>query len=151
MKSYCSPVSLRAVFASVAAMACLCLAVNPAHAERLSGTVRPDHYTLTLTPDLTAATFSGVETIDVTLAEPSKTITLNSAEIDFKTVTVSAGGKQQTGAVSLDKDKEQATLTFPDAVPAGKATLSSLNRPMRDAPFLLSTSRHSRPHSTFRW
>jgi len=124
MKSPCSLSPVRAVFASVAAMACLFIAADSAHAERLPNTVRPEHYTLLLTPDLTAATFSGVETIDVTLAEPSKTITLNSAEIEFQTVTVSAGGKEQTGAVSLDKDKEQATLTFPDTVPAGKATLS---------------------------
>ena len=42
-----------------------------ASAQRLPQTVRPEHYTLTLTPDLKAATFSGVETIDVTLAEPT--------------------------------------------------------------------------------
>ena len=33
----------------------------------------PQHYTLTLTPDLKAATFTGVETIDVTLADPPTT------------------------------------------------------------------------------
>ena len=42
------------------------------HAQRLPSTVLPQHYTLTLAPDLKAATFTGVETIDVTLAEPSK-------------------------------------------------------------------------------
>jgi aminopeptidase N/puromycin-sensitive aminopeptidase len=105
-------------------MACLCFAATTARAERLPKTVIPEHYTLTLTPDLQAATFSGVEKIDVRLAEAASAITLNSAEIEFKTVTISAGGKQQTATVSTDKDKEQATFTFPSAIPAGKATLS---------------------------
>jgi aminopeptidase N len=53
-------------------------AVHQAQAERLSTSVTPRHYTLTLTPDLKAATFSGVETIEVTLTEATKSITLNS-------------------------------------------------------------------------
>ena len=39
-------------------------------------------------------------------------------------MTVTAGGKQQTAAVSLDKDKEQATFTFPEKLPAGHASLA---------------------------
>jgi aminopeptidase N/puromycin-sensitive aminopeptidase len=104
---------------ATAALACL-----PAGAQRLPQTVRPESYTLTLTPDLKAATFSGVETIDVTLAEPAGVITLNAIEIAFQSVAVTAAGKQQTAAVSLDKDKEQAAFTFPEKLPAGKATLS---------------------------
>ncbi len=37
---------------------------------------------------------------------------------------MTAAGKQQKAAVSLDAQKEQATLTFPEKLPAGKATLS---------------------------
>ena len=86
--------------------------------------MRPEHYTLTLTPDLKAATFTGVETIDVNLAEPTDHITLNAAEIAFQSVTVTAGGKEQKATVTLDKEKEQATFTFPEKLPAGKATLA---------------------------
>ena len=93
-------------------------------AQRLPETVRPSHYSLTLTPDLTAATFTCVESIDVTLAEPSDHITLNAVEIAFQSVTVSSDGKQQTAVITEDKAKEQATFTFPQALPAGKATLS---------------------------
>jgi aminopeptidase N/puromycin-sensitive aminopeptidase len=124
MKFPCPSLRPRAIFALAAAVLCLFSAAPNASAERLSTTVRPEHYALTLTPDLKAATFSGVETIDVTLAEPSATITLDSAEIAYQSVTVKAGGKEQTGTVALDADKEQATFTFPSAVPAGKATLS---------------------------
>jgi hypothetical protein len=52
-----------------------------ANAQRLPNTVVPEHYALTLTPDLKAATFAGVESIDVTVKEPVSSITLNSAEI----------------------------------------------------------------------
>jgi aminopeptidase N/puromycin-sensitive aminopeptidase len=116
--------SLRAPF-TAAALLCLLLASSLSiHAQRLAQTIRPESYTLTLAPDLKAATFSGVESIDVTLAEPAAAITLNAAEIAFQSVTVTAAGRQQTAAVSLDADKQQATFTFPEKLPAGKATLS---------------------------
>ncbi len=88
-------------------------------AQRLPGTAVPRHYTLALAPDLTNATFSGEETIDITLAAPSSTITLNAAEITFRSVTANG----QTAQVSEDKGKEQATFTFPQALPAGPAAL----------------------------
>ncbi len=117
--------SARAAFAaSMAFLSLLLVSASPAHAQRLSQTVRPEHYTLALTPDLKAATFSGVESIDVTLAEPASSITMNAAEIAFESVTVTAGGKQQKAAVALDKEKQQATFTFPEKLPAGKATLA---------------------------
>src|ERR1700750_2388564 len=89
-------------------------------AQRLPGGVHPEHYSLILTPDLKAATFSSEETIDVVLDAPSSTITLNAAEIKF--LSVKAGS--QTAEVSEDGTKEQATFTFPQALPAGKATLN---------------------------
>jgi aminopeptidase N/puromycin-sensitive aminopeptidase len=120
----CSAPSFRATLSTAAALACLMLAsAMPANAQRLPSTVRPEHYALTLTPDLKAATFAGIESIDVTLAEPTDRIVLNAAEIEFQGVTVTVTGKQQKATVSLDKDKEQATFTFADKLPAGKATL----------------------------
>jgi aminopeptidase N len=94
------------------------------HAQRLPQTVRPECYKLTLTPDLKAATFSGVEFIDVNLAEPTDHITLNAAEIAFESVSVTADGKEQKATVSLDKDKQQASFTFVEKLPAGKAALA---------------------------
>src|SRR5579859_2207239 len=94
-------------------------------AQRLPKTVVPEHYTLALTPDLKAATFAGDEIIDVTLTASSKTITLNAAEITFKSVTATpVQGAAETATVSLDPDKEQATLTFPAELPAGKVKLA---------------------------
>ncbi|MGA2534561.1 MAG: M1 family metallopeptidase [Terracidiphilus sp.] len=87
-------------------------------------TVRPEHYSLLLTPDLKGAKFTGVETIDVTLSEPASAITVNSAEIAFQSVTVKANGKEQAATASEDKEKEQTTFTVPSQLPAGKATIS---------------------------
>jgi aminopeptidase N/puromycin-sensitive aminopeptidase len=122
----CRPVStMRASLAAAAAIVCLVIVhAGTVQAQRLPNTVRPVSYTLALAPDLNAATFTGVETIDVTVKEPVNTITLNAAEIAFESVAVTAGGKEQKATVTLDAEKEQATFTFPEKLPVGKATLS---------------------------
>ena len=103
-----------------AALAAVLALTSFARAQRLPEGVHPESYTLILTPDLKAATFTGDETITVTLEKPSKTITLNAAEITFVSVAVAG----QTATVSLDPDKEQATFTFANTLPAGKVTLA---------------------------
>jgi aminopeptidase N len=107
-----------------AALACLLVLPFPAaRAQRLSGDAIPTHYDLKLTPDLKSATFAGVETIDVKLKYPGKSITLNSLEIEYQGVTITAAGKLQKAAVTSDKQKEQTTFTVPDEIPAGLAVL----------------------------
>jgi len=121
----CSSAVLRtALIASTAPIALFLALAPPARAQRLPDNVLPEHYALTLTPDLKAATFTGSEAIDVTLSAPTYTITLNATEIAFESVKVTADGKEQTATVSLDDKKEQATFSFPALIPAGKATLS---------------------------
>src|SRR5271170_4313982 len=118
-----------------------------AQAQRLPSGVHPDHYRLTLTPDLRAATFSGEETIDLVLDAPSRTITLNAAEIKFDEVkayvlstaaytygklgsqprplgALEADKNPQTATTTVDSVKEQATFTFANELPAGKVTLA---------------------------
>jgi aminopeptidase N len=99
----------------------LLAAVAPA--QRLPGDVLPDHYGITLTPDLSTATFSGEEIIEVRLLKPASAIVLNAVEIKFGEVTVTAGGQTQTAKVTSDWEKEMATLALKKAVPAGKASL----------------------------
>ncbi|HWE84575.1 MAG TPA: M1 family metallopeptidase [Terracidiphilus sp.] len=115
---------LREAFGCAAVLACLVLLPSPAaRAQRLSPDVRPTHYDLKLTPDLTAAKFAGVETIDLVLKSASTSITLNSLEIEYQGVTVTAGGKTQTATVASDTAKEQTTFTVPEEIPAGAATV----------------------------
>jgi aminopeptidase N len=94
-----------------------------ANAQRLPHTATPEHYILALTPDLKAATFTGTESIDLLLSEPSTTITLNAAEITFKTVTAESQGQTLPAKVTLDADKDQATFTFDKLLPAGRVML----------------------------
>ena len=124
MRSLPSCTSSRAIFG--AAVAVIVLAVfSPGNAlgQRLPTTVIPAHYTLKLAPDLKGATFSGEEAIDLSIQQPTRSITLNAIEITFQSVTILSSGPQQTGTVSLDAAKQQATFTFPDTVPAGNATI----------------------------
>ena len=114
---------LRLACLTAAALAAILPAAS-LHAQRLPSTVIPTHYTLTLTPDLKAATFTGIESIDLNLKQPISSVTLNALEIAFQSVTISANGKAQTASISLDKAREQATFTVPQALPAGKATLT---------------------------
>ncbi|WP_260706352.1 M1 family metallopeptidase [Edaphobacter flagellatus] len=93
------------------------------YGQRLPAGVHPEHYSLTLTPDLKAATFAGDETIDVVLDRPSTTITLNAVEIQFVSVKANSGGGSQAAVVSTDENKEQATFTFAQPLPAGKVSL----------------------------
>jgi aminopeptidase N len=95
-----------------------------ANAQRLSADVIPEHYKLVLTPDLKTATFAGHEEINVRLAKPLNAITLNAAELKFLKVTTDVDGKQLAAEVSLDDKKQQATLTFPRALPAGSHTIA---------------------------
>src|SRR5271170_3898053 len=86
-----------------------CLAVH-ARAQRLPQSAHPEHYQLTLTPNLKDATFAGSEKIEVVLDQPLDAITLNAAEIKFQSVTTKVDGKQLTATVTEDAKKEQVTF-----------------------------------------
>ena len=80
----------------------LLLLAAPAGAQRLSGTVVPEHYTLWFAPDLASATFRGRESIRVQVRAPAQAITLHATEMQFDEVTIEAGGVVQTAQVTLD-------------------------------------------------
>ena len=104
-------------------LAALSIAGTQSYAQRLPQSVHPEHYRLTLTPNLKDATFSGSEQIDVLLDQPSDSITLNAAEIKFESVTARVNGKDLKADVTEDTAKEQATFNFNRSLPAGRLTL----------------------------
>ena len=110
-------------FSRLSVLALLLIVPLFSQAQRLSQTVKPEHYTLKLTPDLKGATFTGQESIDVALNEPASAITLNAAEIKFEKVTAIVAGKAVVAKVIEDPAKQQATFDFGQLLPAGKLTL----------------------------
>ena len=108
------------------AVAAVCAGGLQVHAQRLPEGVTPQHYALTITPDLEAATFVGIERIDLTLTRPARTITLNAAELTFISVHAQHGAfraQSMPASVTLDAAREQASLTFERELPAGPLTL----------------------------
>ena len=101
----------------------LALALSLAAAQRLPEVARPDNYKLTFTPDLDKATFEGDETITLHVLKPTLEITLNSADIDFHEVSITAGGATQKAKVTPEKDKEMVVLAVDKQLAAGPATI----------------------------
>src|SRR5437867_3727426 len=90
---------------------------SPALAQRLPGTVTPEHYDLTFVVDLAHQRFEGTETIRVRIGQPTTRIVLNAAEIDFRAVTIGTGASAQTATVSLDPEAQTATLSVAKRLP----------------------------------
>ena len=90
-------------------------------AQRLPGVARPQHYTLQLAPDLQAATFTGEETIDLTLAQAVDSIVLNAWQLKFAAVTAEIEGKTLAAEVSIDPGLQQATFHFARKLPLGQS------------------------------
>jgi aminopeptidase N len=74
-------------------------------------------------PDLAAETFSGEETIQVDVKEPTATVMLNAAEIEFDEVSITSAGNAQKATVATDAEHETATFTVASPIAAGPASL----------------------------
>jgi puromycin-sensitive aminopeptidase len=107
----------------LAAAAGVLLAPVPARAQRLPGTVTPEHYDLAFNIHLARSRFDGRTGIDVRVAQPTTTIRLNALDLSIRTATIAAGGRTQTASVTMNRGDETATLTVPAAVPAGPARI----------------------------
>jgi aminopeptidase N len=99
------------------------LAGTLAVAQRLPHIAVPERYTLQLTPDLAAAKFTGDETIEVRLLEPSASIVLNALDLDIDEATIAAGGNPQKAEVTFQSQQEIVTLAVAQPLPAGPAKI----------------------------
>ena len=96
---------------------------SAAFAARLPQTVIPTHYAISIAPDLVNETFTGDETIDVTVKQPVSSITLDAIGFSYHDVSITAGGKTQSANVHEDAPDETITLTPAEEIPAGAASI----------------------------
>lgn len=134
----------------LALLAFAVLTISIAAAQRLPEVARPENYKLILTPDLEKATFEGDETISIRVLTPGSEITLNSADIEFHEVSITAGGVTQKAKVTPEKDKEMVVLAVAKPLAAGPATVhitysGTLNSEMRG--FYLGKDDHGRKYA----
>jgi puromycin-sensitive aminopeptidase len=91
----------------------------------LPAEVRPVTYRITLSPNLTAFTFAGEETIDIEVSQPTSQIVLNAAELEIQEAHVLRDGQRiPAQAIAIDAEEETATLTFASPLPTGTMQLS---------------------------
>lgn len=91
----------------------------------LSKNIIPSQYDLVLQPDLLSSTFSGKETIKITVNSDTKSITLHSKDIDIETVKYIIKKEEQFATrITYNIDKETTTFYFRNTIEKGKGSLS---------------------------
>ncbi|MET1001505.1 MAG: M1 family aminopeptidase [Acidimicrobiia bacterium] len=90
---------------------------------RLSRTVLPTRYDLTIAPDLAAGRFEGSVHIAVEVTEPTDTIVLHAHELEVELEALEQFGAALDATLVADPDAERLTVSAADLAP-GPATLT---------------------------
>jgi puromycin-sensitive aminopeptidase len=91
---------------------------------RLPRQVVPTRYEIRLEPDLTTSVFAGVETVTVTVHEPTSEILLNAAELEISEAAIANDeGLVLDGLVQLDESTERVLVRFPETLRPGELRL----------------------------
>ncbi|EER22934.1 aminopeptidase, putative [Coccidioides posadasii C735 delta SOWgp] len=117
-KRYCSYRKMCRAMGDDAAGGAASIAANR---EVLPTNVKPRHYDLTLEPNFETFTFDGTVVIDLDVVEDSTSVTLNSVDIDIhsSTIILDDGSEVSASSLSLDQDKQRATVKFNQTFAAG--------------------------------
>ncbi len=117
-----------------AAGSTLAATVAPARSAAAAATVTtqlprgvvPTHYDLAFTPDADKLSFTASVKIDIDVAAPTRTITLQAADLTFAKVEIAGPGGAKGGAakVSVDAQAQTATFTFDKPVAKGAHVLA---------------------------
>lgn len=92
--------------------------------SQLPRNAAPLHYAITVTPDATNLRYDGQVRIEFQLKSASKSITLNAADIEFKSVNIAKGrAAAMPATAAVDKAAQTATIEFGRTLPAGRYTL----------------------------
>ena len=88
--------------------------------HRLPRTVVPNHYALTLSPELDEARFNGLAIIDVEITGATEEIVLNAVQLTITDATLrNDSGARIAADATTDEASERATLTLADQAEPG--------------------------------
>ncbi|MBI4517389.1 MAG: M1 family metallopeptidase [Deltaproteobacteria bacterium] len=90
---------------------------------RLDPHVRPSHYAVHITPDLTAGSFEGEVSMALELGRACNAIELHAADLAIEHAELVAGDTNVTATVTPHPKRETVELRLPARVGAGAATL----------------------------
>ena len=111
----------KSLFAGLSLAASLLASSAFAAPGRLPTGVTPLSYAITVEPDAQKLTFTGSETIAIQVTRPTRTITLNAADIAISSVKLNG---TIAATVTTSADAQTATFTFATPVKIGKHSLS---------------------------
>ncbi|QIK79913.1 M1 family metallopeptidase [Sphingomonas piscis] len=83
----------------------------------------PSHYAITVTPNAPKLTFDANVLIDLQVVKPTRSLTLNAADLSFRKVSIS-GAAQATGRAKTNADAQTATFDFGRTLAPGKYRLA---------------------------
>ena len=95
---------------------------------QLPANVRPVQYAIQVTPDPANLRFAGRADIDIRVLEPTDTITLNAADLEFDRVSLGGGSGAPLALnpsdIDTDADRQTATFRFGRDIPPGPYRLT---------------------------
>lgn len=127
--------TFRAILISVALLCVLILLLSftsSIQAQRLSPLAVPEHYVLTVAPDLGTERFSGTVVIRVRFQQALSRVVLHAVDLDIEGAVVRSGGVTHRVTVSSQRDAETITLSFAAPLPPPVAEVTvSYSGPLR--------------------
>jgi puromycin-sensitive aminopeptidase len=98
---------------------------EPSSTYRLPYRVEPQHYELTLSPDLDHATFAGEEKVRVVVHEPVTEVVLNAVDLQIHSAELTSDeGDRREGTIALDEEGQRAVITLDGEAAPGHWTLA---------------------------
>lgn len=87
---------------------------------RLPRHVVPSHYDIRLEPDLDTLTFEGRTAADIEVNKPTRTLVLNAADLEIKTVNLRSGPDSVAiSSIKLDAEFERLTVELAEEIQPG--------------------------------
>lgn len=86
----------------------------------------PSHYTIAITPDAKALTFTGTSSVDLEVTEAAPALTLHALDLKIATATLTPeGGTAMPVTITMDEKSQTATFTAAAPLKPGKYRLDT--------------------------